>query len=34
MSNFPIWGDLGHCEGLEWMKVGDENNLRKECEQR
>ena len=34
MSNFPIWGYLGHCAGLERVKVGNENNLRKECEQK
>ena len=34
MSNFPIWGYLGHCVGLEWAKAGNENNLRKEYGQK
>ncbi len=34
MSNFPILGNLGHCAGLEWVKVGNENNLQKEYKQK
>ena len=34
MSNFPIWENFGHCEGLEWVKVDNENNLRKEYERK